>query len=280
MPMACTLDVPVRVASDHTLERYTALEGCAPARFIVAPLDRALAVRQPVPIDPPRRPRSSDKRRGRIGDTSVEQTTLGAAGIRVVRIVPTLPTPPAPAPAAVLPLAVPQVPVAPSGEPIAAAYMPTALDDAAVLRLRPAQAASPYDLLIANAATRYRVDPLLLHSVIRQESRYRPHAISRVGAHGLMQIMPGTGMDLGVANPAMLMNPAVNIDVGARLLRRLWGRMGGRFDLVLAAYNSGEGAVRRYGMHVPPYLETRNYVAKVQGIYKGLAATAGMAAAN
>jgi soluble lytic murein transglycosylase-like protein len=150
---------------------------------------------------------------------------------------------------------------------ISSSVMPT---DASVLAMRPANFASPYDAMITSAAVRHRVDPLMLHSVIRQESRYRPAAISAVGARGLMQIMPATGAGLGVANAAYLMDPATNIDTGARLLRRLWDRMDGRFDLVLAAYNAGEGAVRRFGMQVPPFAETRNYVAQVQTNYRDL----------
>jgi soluble lytic murein transglycosylase-like protein len=134
--------------------------------------------------------------------------------------------------------------------------------------------------MIASAAARHRVDPLLLHSVILQESRYRPQAVSRAGARGLMQVMPATGAGLGVTNAAMLMDPATNIEAGTRLLRRLWDRMGGRMDLALAAYNAGEGNVRRYGMQVPPYLETRGYVANVQAIYRKLAAGTGLLRTN
>ena len=166
--------------------------------------------------------------------------------------------------------------IRPVVEPVGG-YSPIAMTggDAAILGLRPATATT-YDGMIANAAIRHRVDPLMLHSVIRQESGYRPQAVSHAGARGLMQIMPATGVGLGVANSAYLMDPATNIDAGARLLRRLWDKFGGRFDLVLAAYNAGEGAVRKYGFRVPPYRETQNYVAVVQATYRKLLAERGV----
>lgn len=150
------------------------------------------------------------------------------------------------------------------------------LNDAAILKLRPRSYASRYDDMIEDAARRHGVDPLMLHAVIFQESRYKQNAQSHVGARGLMQIMPGTGVALGVRNSGHLFDPATNIDAGAKLLRQLWTKFNGRFDLVLAAYNAGPGAVTKYGFKVPPYRETRDYVVKVQGHYKKLAAENGM----
>jgi soluble lytic murein transglycosylase-like protein len=92
-----------------------------------------------------------------------------------------------------------------------------------------------------------------------------------------MQIMPGTGRLLGV-QPAHLNDPTTNVDAGARLLRRLYYKYDGNFDLVLAAYNAGEGAVQKYGNRVPPYRETQDYVKKVMQRYnKLLAEQSGMA---
>lgn len=150
------------------------------------------------------------------------------------------------------------------------------VNDAAVLSLRPRSYSSRYDDMIEQAARRHGVDPLMLHAVIFQESRYKQGARSHVGARGLMQIMPATGAGLGVRNSAHLYDPATNIDAGAKLLRQLWTKYNGRFDLVLAAYNAGPGAVAKYGQAVPPYRETRDYVVKVQGHYKKLANENGM----
>jgi soluble lytic murein transglycosylase-like protein len=114
-----------------------------------------------------------------------------------------------------------------------------------------------FTAIIAAAAQRYRLDPRLLHAVITVESNFRYRARSAKGAMGLMQLMPATARQYDVANPY---DPKGNIDAGARHLRMLLDR----FDLsqALAAYNAGEGAVRRFG-GVPPYPETRAYVSRV-----------------
>lgn len=150
-------------------------------------------------------------------------------------------------------------------------------DAEAILALRPQSYQTQFDDKIAAAARRHGVDPLLLHAVITQESRYRSRAVSHAGARGLMQVMPGTGRMLGVRHADHLFDPDVNINAGAKLLSQLWGRMDGNIDLVLAAYNAGEGAVRKYGMAVPPYRETQNYVVKVKAIYSKLAGESGLA---
>ncbi|WP_436805708.1 lytic transglycosylase domain-containing protein [Sphingomonas sp. DT-51] len=253
----------MRVGSDDTLRRYDALSSCAPERIRVAVPSRLLPQRPPVAM----RTMGAAGRVGvavrasrpRIGDTRVERARLDGAGVEVVRIMPVLP----PAPAADL-----------SAED---ALLQAGETSAEVLGLRPA-ASTPYDDMIAGAAERHRVDPLLLHSIITQESHYRPAVVSAPGARGLMQIMPATGRSLGVADPLQLLDPRANVDAGARLVRQLWSRMGGRLDLVLAAFNAGEGAVRRFGMRVPPYGETRAYVARVQDGYWKLASGAVQAA--
>jgi hypothetical protein len=272
-PLPCPVDAPIRVASTDTVRRFTALADCGPDGVVVAALPNPGPRNHPnriapLPIDGAQHYRASHIKKGKIGDTTVETGSIGASGIRVVRIMPVLPEEEE-APAAVEPIAPVNVASVGSGLLPISSTLPS---DSAILAMRPASFTTPYDAMITRAAARHRVDPLMLHSVIKQESAYRPGAVSRVGARGLMQIMPGTGSDLGVSNASYLMDPATNIDAGARLLKKLWGRLDGRFDLVLAAYNAGEGAVRKYGMRVPPYAETQNYVSKVQSSYFDLVA--------
>jgi Transglycosylase SLT domain len=140
-----------------------------------------------------------------------------------------------------------------------------------ILAMRPQSYRTRFDEIISQTANNHRIDPLLLHAVIQQESGYRQTARSHVGAQGLMQIMPGTGRQLGV-HPAHLNDPVINVDAGARLLRRLYFKYDGNFDLILAAYNAGEGAVQKYGNRVPPYRETQNYVKMVMQRYNKLLA--------
>ncbi|MDT0139369.1 lytic transglycosylase domain-containing protein [Acidovorax sp. PRC11] len=121
--------------------------------------------------------------------------------------------------------------------------------------------------LIESAAQRHAVDPHLVRAVIQVESGYAPHARSPKGAIGLMQLMPATAARFGAATEEEILSPAVNVDVGVRYLRFLTDRFGGRTDLVLAAYNAGEGAVIRHGYRVPPYRETLDYVRKVLDLY-------------
>jgi len=113
--------------------------------------------------------------------------------------------------------------------------------------------------IVNSASARYRLDPDLVTSVIRAESGFNPHARSRKGAQGLMQLMPQTAGQLGVRNP---LDPQANVSGGTRYLRELLERY--NFDLVkaLAAYNAGPLRVEQY-RGVPPYRETRAYVAKI-----------------
>jgi soluble lytic murein transglycosylase-like protein len=115
----------------------------------------------------------------------------------------------------------------------------------------------PFGTLIAAAAARHGVSPRLLQAVIRVESNFEHRARSRKGAMGLMQLMPPTVRQYAVANPY---DPAANIEAGARHLRMLLDRFD--LSLALAAYNAGEGAVRRFG-GMPPYPETRDYVRRI-----------------
>jgi soluble lytic murein transglycosylase-like protein len=142
-------------------------------------------------------------------------------------------------------------------------------DSSRILSLRPATYTTPFDQTIQDTAHRHRVDPLLLHAVIKQESGYRKAVRSHAGAIGLMQIMPATGASLGVATPDLVI-PESNVDAGARLLKKLYYKYNGNFQLVLAAYNAGEGAVQKYGNRIPPYAETQNYVKRVLAHYDRL----------
>jgi|SRR5215470_10985884 len=112
---------------------------------------------------------------------------------------------------------------------------------------------------VSDASDRYRLDPDLLDSVIRAESGFNPHAVSPKGAQGLMQLMPQTASKLGVPNA---FDPQANVDGGTRYLRELLERY--NFDLIkaLAAYNAGPHRVEQY-KGVPPYKETRHYVASI-----------------
>lgn len=123
----------------------------------------------------------------------------------------------------------------------------------------------PYDREITAAAQDAGVEPALVHAVIAVESAYRPDAVSHKGAIGLMQVMPGTAQRYGISNPADVQS---NLRAGSRHLRTLIDMFGDRLDLVLAAYNAGEGAVRKHKNAVPPYRETRAYVPAVLKRYK------------
>jgi len=113
--------------------------------------------------------------------------------------------------------------------------------------------------LLARAGTAHDLDVDLLASVVRQESGGNAHAVSHAGAQGLMQLMPGTAADLGVANTFA---PGENINGGTAYLDGLLKRYHDNLALALAAYNAGPGAVDRWH-GVPPYRETRAYVARV-----------------
>jgi hypothetical protein len=129
--------------------------------------------------------------------------------------------------------------------------------DAKELAPTPAPMEGLFRDVIEAAAERHGVDPRLLRAVIRVESNFEHRARSRKGAMGLMQLMPITARHYAVGNPY---DPHSNIDAGARHLRGLLDRFD--LSLALAAYNAGEGAVRRFG-GIPPYTETRNYVRRI-----------------
>jgi soluble lytic murein transglycosylase len=119
--------------------------------------------------------------------------------------------------------------------------------------------------IINNACDRHGIDPSLVHAIVKVESDFNPYALSRKGAMGLMQLMPQTAVDMNIKNS---FNPAENIDGGVKYLRYLIDRYEGNLSLALAAYNSGETAVKRWGT-IPPFKETQNYVKRILKIYNG-----------
>jgi soluble lytic murein transglycosylase-like protein len=205
-PVACPIDVQMRVASPNTLSRFESLSECG-AQFVAMP---AGAATQPIPD--------------------------GTAVVRIIGVEDR----------------------ASRGKKVSKARAPK------VMLVR-----SAFDREIRTVAASYKIDPLFLHALVDAESGYRPTARSRVGALGLMQIMPATGAGLGVKTTALL-NPSTNLDAGARHLKQLQKRYGQNFDLILSAYNAGAGAVQRYGNKIPPYAETQAYVVKVMNRYGAL----------
>ena len=117
----------------------------------------------------------------------------------------------------------------------------------------------PYGGEIERAARRHRIDALLVAAIVEAESAFNPAAVSPSGALGLMQLMPETAHELGAAN---MVDPAQNVEAGARYLGHLLRRFDGDLPLALAAYNAGPAAVVRYG-GIPPYRETVRYVERV-----------------
>jgi hypothetical protein len=150
----------------------------------------------------------------------------------------------------------------------------------APLRSKPSSKPSAeLDSLFRRVADEYRIDAHLLAAIAHVESRFDMRAVSPKGALGLMQVMPATGQRYGVSEPQMLLtDAAINLRVSAEYLRDLADLFDARLDLVLAAYNAGEGAVRRYGDRVPPFAETKSYVAAVLRTYDAFKAAADAAA--
>jgi hypothetical protein len=137
----------------------------------------------------------------------------------------------------------------------------------AAWRLRP-NYNGEFDHHIAAASVLHGVSNQLVRAVIQVESDFDSLARSSKGAQGLMQLMPDTARQLGVSNA---FDPRQNIFAGVRYLRILLDTFGGDVSLATAAYNAGASAVQRYN-GVPPYKETRGYVAKIQGLLLGLGA--------
>lgn len=273
-PPPCPLTSTLRVAEAGSLEGIQSLATCT--NVIVAPAIPAEVPPAPqIRIAPPAEPRERNaasvfltsaggfeakaagakgfEAKGRPAVQGKFATkTLASGPMQVTAIAPTADEPPAPEELANLPAELP------------------AIEAESILAMRPMSYTTQYDAMISRVAARHRIDPLLLHAVIDQESRYQRTATSHAGARGLMQLMPGTASMLNVRGAAIV-DAEANVDGGARLLRQLHGRFND-FSLTLAAYNAGEGAVRKYGNQVPPYRETQDYVRKVMARYNKLVA--------
>jgi soluble lytic murein transglycosylase-like protein len=124
---------------------------------------------------------------------------------------------------------------------------------------------SEYDEAIDRYARQYGVDPVLVRAVIQVESNFNPQCVSKKGARGLMQLMPATAKRFGVTR---VHDPEENIKGGVRYLSFLRGLYRDDLQRILAAYNAGEGAVKRHG-GVPPYRETMTYVKRALTVYFG-----------
>lgn len=120
-----------------------------------------------------------------------------------------------------------------------------------------------FQTLIESIASEYGLEASLIHSIIRTESNYNPYAVSPKGAVGLMQLMPETAERYGVKN---LYDPRQNIIGGVKYLKELMRLYDRKIDYVLAAYNAGHNAVKKYG-GIPPFPETRRFIQKVKTTY-------------
>ena len=248
IPPPCPLTATLRIADPASLAAIRSLDGCDDAQIVVAPAD-------PSEYLPP-----SDLRVAPQAPPAYRNLAAAQAGDGgVARIAPAQPEPD-----------MLDAVASSSATPVAPAINPVGFGAEAVLTMQPMSYRTQHDAMIARVAQRHRVDPLLLHAVIKQESRYREGATSRAGARGLMQLMPGTARMLGIPGQSIA-HAESNVDGGARLLRKLYARYRD-FPLTLAAYNAGEGAVKKYGNRIPPYAETQNYVRVVMANYRQLVA--------
>ncbi|MCP4402933.1 MAG: lytic transglycosylase domain-containing protein [bacterium] len=125
----------------------------------------------------------------------------------------------------------------------------------------------PHDYLIRKIANRYQISPALIRAIIKVESNFNHRAVSPKGAQGLMQLIPATAKRFGVDDS---FDPEENITGGVKYLQFLFEEFGQHnLHLVLAGYNAGEQAVKKYGNKIPPYKETQAYVKKVKALYFG-----------
>jgi len=161
-----------------------------------------------------------------------------------------------------------ETPIAQEPQPVAqpvpqpaALTQPSAAQPAAVAGPAPAKAAQNVDLdeVVREASSKNRLDPDFVSSVIRAESNFKTHAVSKKGAQGLMQLMPATAAQLGVANA---FDPKANVEAGTAHLSALLDLYNNDPIRALAAYNAGAHRVKQYN-GVPPYRETRDYINKI-----------------
>lgn len=126
---------------------------------------------------------------------------------------------------------------------------------------------SRFDDLIDSVARRHDVDPALVKAIVQAESAFDPHAVSRSGARGLMQVLPATASRFSIEN---LSDPHQNLRAGVLYLKHLLRLFDGDVIMAVAAYNAGPNSVRRH-RGVPPYNETRRYLTKVMGLREAYA---------
>jgi soluble lytic murein transglycosylase-like protein len=152
----------------------------------------------------------------------------------------------------------PFLPTAP-GQPFGGVAPAGAMAPAMMAAVKAGLPGSEFNGLIEKHARQNKLDPALIRRLIEVESGFDPQAQSRRGAMGLMQLMPETARDLGVTNP---FDPGQNIAAGTKYLSQLLSQQNGDLRRALAAYNAGPTTVRLYG-GIPPFPETRHFVAKV-----------------
>jgi soluble lytic murein transglycosylase-like protein len=141
---------------------------------------------------------------------------------------------------------------------------------AAMIQPEDLMPAFSYSDIVYPVAMKYDVDWRLVAAVIQAESGFNPDAVSPVGAHGLMQLMPETAADYGVTMES-IHDPAANIEAGVKHLKMLSDLYDGDIPLIAAAYNAGQGTVAKFD-GVPPFEETRTYVERVVSYYNSFAA--------
>jgi soluble lytic murein transglycosylase-like protein len=146
---------------------------------------------------------------------------------------------------------------------------PTNSRDEIALTPKQKNAEKRYHHIVLEAAARYQVEPEIIKAIIMAESGFNPRAVSKVGARGLMQLMPRTAKFLGVKDS---FKPDHNIDAGVRYFKQLLDQFDGQIKLALAAYNAGIHNVRKYG-GVPPFKATRIYIDKVLKYYEAYQTT-------
>ena len=150
-----------------------------------------------------------------------------------------------------------------TGAAVVKSYAVPKADTVRATRYAGVERGQQYDDLIFEHARLNNVRADLVRAVVQVESAFNPRAISRVGAMGLMQLMPGTAREFGVLNA---FDPVENIRAGVQYLRQLLDRYSNNEELALAAYNAGPKAVDKHNQTVPPYRETRNYVKQISKI--------------